>query len=96
MFVVLRSRFLIRYATECQKPKNLTNHLIASPNIDGGIFLYQSLVYICRQDNKGTLGLVINKPIEPATLPNLFEELNIDVTITDFGNFENCPLDGVP
>ncbi|MEN9493927.1 MAG: hypothetical protein RJA89_169, partial [Pseudomonadota bacterium] len=53
------------------KNQNLTNHfLIASPNIDGGIF-YQSLVYICRQDQQGTLGLVINKPIETSNVAKL-------------------------
>ena len=76
------------------KNQNLTNHfLIASPNIDGGIF-YQSLVYICRQDQQGALGLVINKPIETSNVAKLFEELNIDVTITDL--HRKLPLDGGP
>lgn len=76
------------------KNQNLTNHfLIASPNIDGGIF-YQSLVYICRQDQQGTLGLVVNKPIDTSNVAKLFEELNIDVTITDL--HRKLPLDGGP
>lgn len=76
------------------KNPNFTHHfLIASPNIDSGIF-HHSLVYICRQDEQGTLGLVINKPIEHSNVAKLFEELNIDMTIHHL--HRKLPLDGGP
>lgn len=60
--------------------KNLTHHLlIATPNIDGGIF-EKSLVYICRHDNQGVLGLIINKPNPFTNTAKLLEDLNVAVT----------------
>ena len=71
-----------------------TNHLLlASPNIDGGIF-QQSLVYICRHDEQGALGLVVNKPIYHSNVTKLFEELDIDVTVPNL--HRKLPLDGGP
>ena len=76
------------------KKPNLTHHfLIASSSIDEGIF-HQSLVYICRQDEQGALGLVVNKPIDHTNVAKLFEELQIDVTVTDL--HRQLPLDGGP
>ncbi|MFW2176686.1 MULTISPECIES: YqgE/AlgH family protein [unclassified Moraxella] len=73
---------------------NLTHHiLLASPNIDEGIF-HQSLVYICRHDPQGVLGLIINKPIQHSHITKLFEEL--DVNVTDPKLYQKTPLDGGP
>lgn len=74
--------------------QNLTNHfLLASPHIDDGIF-QQSLIYICRTDKQGTLGLVLNKPITETNLLSLFENLDIAVTMPDF--HKKLPLAGGP
>lgn len=74
--------------------QNLTNHfLIATPNIDAGIF-QQSLVYICRHDAQGVLGLVMNKPIYYSNVSKLFEELDINITTTSL--HKKHPLDGGP
>ena len=76
------------------KKPNLTHHfLIASSSNDEGIF-HQSLVYICRQDEQGALGLVVNKPIDHTNVAKLFEELQIDVTVTNL--HRQLPLDGGP
>lgn len=76
------------------KNQNLTHHfLIASPNIDGGIF-QQSLVYICRHDKQGVLGLVLNKPLYHSHVTQLFEELDINVTTPNL--HKKHPLDGGP
>lgn len=76
------------------KNQNLTNHfLLATPNIDEGIFQH-ALVYICRQDRQGVLGLVMNKPIYHSHITKLFEELDINVTTPDL--HKKHPLDGGP
>lgn len=73
---------------------NFTNHfLIATPNIDGGIFQH-SLVYLCRHDKQGVLGLVLNKPIYHSNVAKLFEELDINITTPDL--HKKHPLDGGP
>lgn len=74
--------------------QSLAHHfLLASPRIDKGIF-YQSLVYICRHDQHGTLGLIINKPIERTNIGSLFEELKIDILSPKL--YKIPPLEGGP
>ena len=74
--------------------QNFTNHfLIATPNIDAGIFQH-SLVYICRHDPHGVLGLVLNKPIYHSNVSKLFEELDINITTNNL--HKKHPLDGGP
>lgn len=71
-----------------------TNHfLLAAPRIDGGMF-HQSLVYICRHDRDGVLGLIINKPLHHTNASKLFEELDIDVTAHDL--HRKLALEGGP
>ena len=58
---------------------DLTNQfLIAMPGVADDAFA-GSVIYMCEHNDKGALGLVINKPIS-LTLGNLFEkvELNLD------------------
>jgi putative transcriptional regulator len=58
---------------------NLTNHfLIAMPSMADPYFS-RSLTYICEHNDKGALGVVVNRPID-MTLASLFErlELNLD------------------
>lgn len=55
---------------------NLTNHfLIAMPGMADPYFS-KTLTFICEHNEKGALGLVVNKPIE-VTLGNLFEQVEI-------------------
>ena len=52
--------------------KDLKNHfLIAMPSINDPIFK-KSLVLICDDNNEGTMGLIINKPIDDSLMEKLF------------------------
>ena len=46
--------------------------LIASPEVDSGIF-YRSIVLICEHSLSGTLGFILNKPIDLETSEALIE-----------------------
>ncbi len=55
---------------------DLTNQfLIAMPGMGGEAF-ERSVVYLCEHNEKGALGLVINKPID-IKLKNLFEKVEL-------------------
>jgi putative transcriptional regulator len=55
---------------------NLTNHfLIAMPNMADPYFA-KTLTYICKHNDEGALGLVVNRPID-LTLGGLFEKVEI-------------------
>jgi putative transcriptional regulator len=55
---------------------NLTNHfLIAMPGMADPYFS-RTLTYICEHNDKGALGVVVNKPID-LTLGSLFEQVEI-------------------
>jgi putative transcriptional regulator len=57
---------------------NLTNQfLIAMPGMGDGSFT-GSVVYLCEHNEKGALGLVINKPID-IKLRNLFEKVDLNL-----------------
>lgn len=57
-------------------PVNLTNHfLIAMPAMQDLNFS-GTLTYICRHDENGALGLVVNRPTD-ITLQSLFDQINI-------------------
>jgi len=57
-------------------PVNLTHHfLIAMPGMVDPYFS-KTLTFICEHNDKGALGLVVNKPID-VTLGNLFEQVDI-------------------
>jgi putative transcriptional regulator len=57
-------------------PINLTNQfLIAMPGMADDNFS-RTVVYMCEHNEKGALGLVINKPID-ITLKNLFEKVEL-------------------
>ena len=62
---------------------NLTNQfLIAMPGMGDGIFS-GTVVYMCEHNDKGALGLVINKPID-ITLKNLFEKVELSLDREEF------------
>lgn len=55
---------------------NLTNHfLIAMPNLSDALF-GRSVVFMCEHNERGALGLVINKPSD-ILLPRLFEKVDL-------------------
>jgi putative transcriptional regulator len=63
---------------------NLTNQfLIAMPGMADDAFA-GSVVYLCEHNDKGALGLVINKPIA-ITLKNLFEKVELELGASEMG-----------
>lgn len=63
-------------------PINLTNQfLIAMPGMSDGHFA-GAVVYMCEHNDKGALGLVINKPIE-INLQHLFERVDLTLERAD-------------
>lgn len=57
---------------------NLTNHfLIAMPNLSDALF-GRSVVFMCEHNERGALGLVINKPSD-ILLPRLFEKVDLSL-----------------
>lgn len=64
---------------------DLTDHfLIATPNINDPIF-GGTVVYLCEHNDKGALGVVINKPTE-ITMNSLFQRLNMKLEIDTLMN----------
>lgn len=51
--------------------------LIAMPQMEDPRFA-RSVVYICAHTEDGAMGLVVNRPIDSVTFPDLLEQLNID------------------
>ncbi|MDE2259747.1 MAG: YqgE/AlgH family protein [Betaproteobacteria bacterium] len=63
---------------------NLTNHfLIAMPALQDSNFS-GTLTYICRHDDNGAMGLVVNRPTS-LTLENLFNQIDIPLSQEDLG-----------
>ena len=64
-------------------PVNLTHHfLIAMPNMVDPHFS-KTLTYICEHNDKGALGLVVNRPTE-MTLQSLLEQVSIPFGSEEF------------
>jgi putative transcriptional regulator len=64
---------------------NLTNQfLIAMPGMADDTFS-GAVVYLCEHNDKGALGLVINKPID-IKLKNLFEKVELSLDREDLAN----------
>jgi putative transcriptional regulator len=62
-----------------QSELNLANHfLIAMPSMNDPIF-GGTVVYICEHNDKGVLGVVINKPTD-MTMDVLFDRIDLQVT----------------
>ena len=69
-------------------PINLTNQfLIAMPGMSDGNFA-GTVVYLCEHNEKGALGLVINRPID-ISLKNLFEKVDLPL---DRGDLAERPV----
>lgn len=73
---------------------NLTNHfLIAMPGLQDQIFA-RSVVYVCEHNERGALGLVINKPGE-MDMKRLFEKVALPLRREDLSNapvFQGGPV----
>lgn len=66
-------------------PINLTNQfLIAMPGMKDGNFA-GTVVYLCEHNDKGALGLVINKPID-INLKHLFEKVDLSLERPDLAS----------
>lgn len=63
-------------------PTNLTHHfLIAMPGLQDEAF-NKTVVYLCEHNDRGALGLVINKP-SSLSLADLFDKVDLPLTRTD-------------
>ena len=66
------------------KSTSLTNHLlIAMPGLDDANF-HHTVTYICEHDEKGAMGIVINRP-SSLNLNDILGQLDIDNENTAFG-----------
>ncbi|AJC50677.1 Putative transcriptional regulator [Coxiella endosymbiont of Amblyomma americanum] len=66
------------------KANFLSNYfLVAMPQLNDFNFT-QSVVYISEHDDKGALGIIVNKPLQ-VTLDNVLEHLNIKLNAPDIG-----------
>lgn len=67
------------------KTNFLSNYfLVAMPKLNDFNFT-QSVVYISEHDDKGALGIIINKPLQQVTLNSVLEHLNIKLMVSDIG-----------
>jgi putative transcriptional regulator len=74
-----------------QSELNLANHfLIAMPSMNDPIF-GGTVVYICEHNDKGVLGVVINKPTD-MTMDVLFDRIDLKVTDTLRPNVVDEPI----
>ena len=74
--------------------KNLTHHLlIATPSMPDERFRH-ALIYVCRHDKYGVLGLRINEPLADMQVGKLLDNLGMDVT--DESVMGDLALDGGP
>lgn len=74
--------------------ENLTHHfLIAAPHMPDERFA-QTLIYICRHDKHGALGLIVNCPILDTPVGKLLEDLDIEVS--DNSVMHEVALEGGP
>ena len=56
--------------------------LIAMPQMTDKRFA-KSVIYLCAHSADGAMGLVVNKPIDTITFPDLLQQLNIDAPATN-------------
>ena len=60
---------------------NLTNHfLIATPGMQDDIFT-KSVVYLYQQNNEGTVGFIVNKPLQ-VNVENILPQLSLNLSDT--------------
>ncbi|MDR0556151.1 MAG: YqgE/AlgH family protein [Holosporaceae bacterium] len=59
--------------------RNLTGKILLSTQSVSNEYLDKSMVYLCSHDNKGALGIVINKLIPEMTVANVLKRLDIEM-----------------
>lgn len=60
---------------------NLTHHfLIAMPSLENGLF-QQSVIYLCEHNEKGAMGIIINRPLE-LRLADVYQQLGLSQQTT--------------
>ena len=59
--------------------------LIASPSLNDPNF-HQTVTYICENDDTGSFGLIINRPME-TNISEVLNQLNLDTPNNELGNF---------
>jgi len=79
------------FGAACASTLNLANHfLIAMPSMQDPIF-GGAVVYICEHNDKGVLGVVINKPTD-MTMDVLFERIDLTVAEGLHSDVVNEPI----
>ena len=64
-------------STKLRLPSHFTGHLlVAMPQMEDPRF-ERTVIYMCAHNDEGAMGLVINKPFEAMTFPDLLEQLEI-------------------
>ena len=63
--------------------------LISSPEISDGIF-DKSIILICEHDANGTIGFVVNKPVENVTLGMIWANLGYNEKNLKLANQDVC------
>ena len=76
---------------------NFKNHfLIAMPKLKDPLFKH-SVIYICKHDNTGAMGIIINKKIENLTIQKILNQLKIDIKPSNnLKNFSKPVIIGGP
>lgn len=68
-------------------PESLKNKLlIKTPDLDDSIFS-KSVAYIFEDNDNGSMGIVINKPMDNISLANILDHLEIPFDNPDFNNY---------
>lgn len=84
-------RFGESFASSSASSLNLANHfLIAMPSMQDPIF-GGTVVYICEHNDKGVLGVVINKPTD-MTMEILFERIDLKIADGMHNDVVNEPI----
>lgn len=56
---------------------NLTNHFLVSPGSASGSLFSNAVIYVCRHDDDGAFGIIINKP-SSTSVSELLASLKVD------------------
>ena len=79
------------FASSSASTLNLANHfLIAMPSMGDPVF-GGTVVYICEHNDRGVLGVIINKPTD-MTMEILFERIELTIADGLHSNVENEPI----
>ncbi len=68
--------------------------LVATPQVQGDVFA-QSVIYMFMHDDRGAMGVIINKPLEMVNNPALFKHLGVTHTphIDEMHVYHGGPVD---